>query len=110
VVTTPQKVARADVKRTIRFYEKVGVKITGLVANMSYFSCPSCGDKTFLFGEQAAENIAKNLGLKLMGEVPLLPDIAILSDAGKPPAIVNADVKKVYKEMFEKIWKEINES
>jgi hypothetical protein len=59
------------------------VKILGLMENMSYAVCPHCGEKIQIFGESKAQDAAKKAGIPFLGHVPIDPEIARLSDAGK---------------------------
>ena len=87
IVTTPQNVALEDVHRSIEMFRKVEVPILGIVENMSYFSCPCCGDRTPLFGADGGRQIADAFGLPLLGQIPIRPDICERGDAGLPIAL-----------------------
>ena len=84
IVTTPQNVALEDVHRSIEMFHKVEVPILGIIENMSYFSCPCCGDRTPLFGADGGRQIADAFGLPLLGQIPIQPDICERGDAGMP--------------------------
>ena len=87
IVTTPQKVALEDVHRSIEMFHKVEVPMLGIIENMSYFSCPCCGDRTPLFGADGGRQIADAFGLPLLGQIPIQPDICERGDAGMPIAL-----------------------
>jgi ATP-binding protein involved in chromosome partitioning len=89
VVTTPQEVAAGDALRGAKMYERVNVPVLGIVENMSYFVCDCCGTRTALFGEGGGKKLAEELGLPLLGEIPLQPEVRTSGDEGKP--IVVAD-------------------
>ncbi|MEW5724222.1 MAG: Mrp/NBP35 family ATP-binding protein [Thermodesulfobacteriota bacterium] len=84
VVTTPQEVSLADVRKSIRFLGKVGLEVAGIVENMSGFVCPHCGEKTDLFGRGGGRLLAEALGLPFLGAVPLEPGVVAASDQGRP--------------------------
>ena len=84
VVSTPQDVALADVRRGVTMFSQVRVPVLGVVENMSYFTCPHCGERTEIFGHGGARREAERLGGPSLGELPLLPAIRETSDAGAP--------------------------
>ena len=84
IVSTPQDIALIDARRGVRMFEKTGVKVLGLVENMSVFCCPNCGHRSELFGHGGARREAEALGVPFLGEVPLLLDIRTAGDDGAP--------------------------
>jgi|UniRef100_A0A7C4EXD2 ATP-binding protein involved in chromosome partitioning len=84
IVTTPQKVALKDVKKSIRFCKSLGMPVFGIVENMSGFVCPQCGAYHPLFSEGGGEMLALEQGFKFLGRIPLDPKLVTASDAGKP--------------------------
>ena len=104
IVSTPQEVALLDVKRGIKMFDKLGVKILGLVDNMSYF----IGDdnkKYNIFGEGGVKNTAKEFNKEFLGEIPINPKVGASGDKGKP--IVEEDpnnhISKIYIDFAKKI-------
>ena len=89
IVTTPQEVAVGDALRGAKMFQRVNVPVLGIVENMSWFECPHCGKPTALFGSGGGERLAKELGLPLIGQVPIHPRIVEDADRGQP--IVVAD-------------------
>lgn len=87
IVTTPQEVALIDARKAVSMFEKVNVRVLGLVENMSYFLCPSDGEKYFIFGEGGGSREALALGVPLLGELPI--DLATRAggDEGRPVAL-----------------------
>ena len=83
IVSTPQEVALADVRRGIAMFEKTHVPILGLVENMAYFISPD-GQKTFIFGEGGVKRTAEKFGVDVLAEVPLYTRIRETGDAGTP--------------------------
>jgi len=80
IVTTPQHVALADVRRGIAMFVKVEVPLLGVVENMSYFVCGHCG-----------ERISREMNVPFLGQVPLDPPVRQGGDTGQPIVILNAD-------------------
>ncbi|MDC2979899.1 Mrp/NBP35 family ATP-binding protein [Candidatus Pelagibacter sp.] len=104
IVSTPQEVALLDVKRGIKMFDKLGVKILGLVDNMSYF----IGDdnkKYKIFGEGGVRKTSEEFNKEFLGEIPINSEIAKTSDNGKP--IVeedpNCEISKIYIDFANKI-------
>lgn len=85
LVTTPQEVALQDVRKEIDFCNKVGIRILGLVENMSGFVCPSCKTESQIFAPTTggAAAMGKELGIELLGKVPLDPRIGMTCDQGQ---------------------------
>jgi len=86
IVSTPQDIALIDARRGVRMFEKTGVPVLGVIENMSLFCCPNCGHVTELFGHGGAKREAEALGVPFLGEIPLLPAIRSMADAGTPVA------------------------
>ena len=82
IVTTPQEVALADVRKSINFCRVVKMDIFGLIENMSGFACPHCGEKIDLFGSGGGERTAKKMGVPFLGSVPFDPKVVLCGDSG----------------------------
>ena len=91
VVSTPQAVALADVRRSVSMFEKVGVKVFGIVENMGEFVCPRCGHHEPIFGHGGAEREAAVMGLPFLGRVPLEIGVRESGDAGTPITAARPD-------------------
>jgi ATP-binding protein involved in chromosome partitioning len=91
IVTTPQDVAVLDVRKAVDLCGALGVPVIGVVENMSYFECPSCGARHEVFGSGGGEAIAKAASAPLLGRVALDPMIRVDGDAGTPTAVVAPD-------------------
>ena len=104
IVSTPQEVALLDVKRGIKMFDKLGVKILGLVDNMSYFIGDD-GKKYKIFGEGGVKKTAEEFDKNFLGEIPLNPDVGKSADEGKPIVEANSDheISKKYFELAIKI-------
>jgi len=83
VVSSPQDLASMIVSKAVNMAKKMNAPILGLVENMSYLKCPSCGETIDIFGEPKGEKLALSLGLPFLGGIPLDPSIARLSDQGR---------------------------
>jgi len=105
VVTTPQEVALVDARRGLKMFQKVNTPVLGIVENMSYFVCPHCGEKSYIFGEGGGLRSAKQLGIPLLGQIPIEPGVTESGDSGIP--IVNKDPEspsaKAFLEIADKI-------
>ncbi|MEM1398689.1 MAG: iron-sulfur cluster carrier protein ApbC [Pseudomonadota bacterium] len=84
VVSTPQDIALLDARKGLAMFRKVDVPVLGIVENMSYFVCPSCGHRSDIFGHGGARQEADRLKTPFLGEVPLHMAIRETSDAGNP--------------------------
>jgi hypothetical protein len=83
VVTTPQAVSTADVKKELNFCRKVAVPVLGVVENMAGFVCPHCAECTDLFGTGGGEKMAAEFGVGFLGSVPLDPQFGRLVEEGR---------------------------
>lgn len=82
IVTTPQEISLADVRKSINFCKTVKMEILGLVENMSGFKCPHCREKIELFGAGGGEKTACSMGLDLLGTIPFDPNVVSCGDSG----------------------------
>jgi len=82
IVTTPQEISLADVRKSINFCHQVNMQILGLIENGSGLKCPHCGKTIDLFKTNGGIITAKKAGLKLLGSLPLEPDIVLEGDNG----------------------------
>ncbi|MAK60745.1 MAG: hypothetical protein CMK09_07180 [Ponticaulis sp.] len=96
IVSTPQEVALADVRRGVAMFGKTGVPVLGIVENMSWFEDPVSGNRSYLFGEGGARQLADKLEISLLGEVPLVQGIREGGDNGLPAASDSETVREVY--------------
>ena len=101
IVSTPQDLALIDARKGLNMFHKVNVPVLGIVENMSYFVCPSCGEQSHIFGHGGAEAEATKLGLPFLGKVPLEIEIRTNSDAGTP--IVASKPESTYASIYRDI-------
>jgi ATP-binding protein involved in chromosome partitioning len=89
IVTTPQQVAIGDALRGAKMFERVQVPVLGIVENMSWLECQHCGKPTAIFGSGGGQELANELALPLLGQIPFAPRVMEGGDTGRP--IVVAD-------------------
>ncbi len=83
IVTSPQELVRMIVKKAYYMAEMMDVPVLGVVENYSYIECPDCGKKMQVFGESHIDEVAKELGIDVLGKMPLDPAFASKADEGK---------------------------
>lgn len=109
-VTTPQSVALDDCERALDMFSKLGIKLGGVVENMSGFICPDCGKKYDIFGGgEAAAALAKKYNTSIIAQVPIEPAIRQGGDTGKPVAFYepNSLASKEYEKAAAVLWDEL---
>ncbi|NXJ12266.1 NUBPL protein, partial [Odontophorus gujanensis] len=87
IISTPQDVALLDARKGTEMFRKVHVPVLGLVQNMSVFQCPNCKHETHIFGADGVRNLAKTLGLDVLGDIPLHVNVRETCDSGQPVVI-----------------------
>ena len=85
IVTTPQEVATSDVRKELNFCGKVGVKVLGVVENMSGYVCECCGVETNVFSKGGGKKMSRDFGVKFLGGVPLDGQWGVLIEEGRRP-------------------------
>ena len=99
IVTTPQEISLADVRKSINFCRQVDMKILGLVENMAAMTCPHCGERVTLFGSGGGAALAESTGLPLIAEVPADPGVVELGDRGELAQLLEgpgSDVRRAF--------------
>jgi ATP-binding protein involved in chromosome partitioning len=91
IVTTPQEMAVGDSLRGAKMFERVGVRVVGIVENMSYFVCPDCHARSEIFLAGGGSRLAAELGVPLLGQIPLQAGMAELADRGEPIVVSQPD-------------------
>ena len=104
IVSTPQEVALLDVKRGIKMFDKLGVKILGLIDNMSSFTGDD-GKKYAIFGEGGVKRTAEEFNKEFLAEIPIDPEIGKFGDQGKPIVESNPNnkISQIYINLAKKI-------
>lgn len=105
IVTTPQEIALADVRKSIDFCHQLKLQIIGIIENMSGLTCPNCGEKISLFGSGGGEKTALISGIPFLGKIPFDPNMVLCSDSGISfqNAYKDAGVSKAYADIAEKL-------
>lgn len=91
IVTTPQEMAVGDALRGGKMFDKVNVPVLGVVENMSGFTCPHCGEHTDLFPTGGGDRLSGELGVPVLGRIPMQAELADLADRGKPVVVAAPD-------------------
>ncbi|MCI9465652.1 MAG: Mrp/NBP35 family ATP-binding protein [Ruminiclostridium sp.] len=87
VVTSPQDLVSLIVTKAVRMADMMHKPILGLIENYSYFQCPNCGERHSIFGESKLEKVAADLGLKVLAQLPMDPELAQAIDRGQVESI-----------------------
>ena len=109
IVTTPQEIALSDARKGQQMFEMVNVPSFGIIENMSYF-VNSNGNKEYIFGQGGGKKMCDELGIPLLGEIPINTAIREKGDEGKPIVISlpDLDVAKIFHDIASKLTKEIS--
>jgi ATP-binding protein involved in chromosome partitioning len=106
IVTTPQKVAAIDVRKSITFCRQLNVPVLGLIENMSGFACPKCGEISPIFGSGGGERIAADMGVPFLGAVPIDPRVGSAGDTERVP--IESDASGAAAQRMRKIIKALS--
>ena len=115
IVSTPQDIALLDARKGLNMFRKVDVPVLGIIENMSYFTCPHCGERSEIFSHGGAKKVAEELGMEFLGEIPLDMAIRETSDSGQPITVSRPDsehaeaYRKIAARVWEKVSKELDE-
>ena len=111
IVSTPQDLALIDARKGLNMFRKVDVPVLGIIENMSYFMCPSCGERSDIFGHGGAKADAERLGVPFLGEVPLHMDIRAKSDAGQPivASLPDSPHAQIFRDLANRTWSEVED-
>jgi ATP-binding protein involved in chromosome partitioning len=105
IVTTPQDIALMDARKGLKMFEKVGIKIIGIVENMSTHICSKCGHEEHIFGAGGGEKMCADYDVEFLGGLPLDIRIREQADSGNPTVVADPDgnIAKVYKQIARRI-------
>ncbi len=110
VVSTPQAVALADAKKGVSMFmsEAINVPVLGIIENMAYFTPEELpNNKYYIFGKEGAKNLAADLQVPFLGEVPLVQSIREAGDYGRPAALQTASLlEKIFEEIARNVVQE----
>ena len=111
VVSTPQKVALADCRKGVAMFqqEAINVPVLGIVENMAYFTPEELPDnKYYIFGQNGAKNLAEDLDVPFLGEMPLVQSIREAGDVGRPAALQTASpIEEAFEELTKNVVQEL---
>jgi ATP-binding protein involved in chromosome partitioning len=105
IVTTPQDIALMDARKGLKMFEKVGIKIVGIVENMSTHICSKCGHEEHIFGAGGGEKMCADYKVEFLGGLPLDIRIREQADSGNPTVAADPDgsIARVYKQIGRRI-------
>jgi Mrp family chromosome partitioning ATPase len=106
IVTTPQEVSVADVRKSVNFCKQVSIKVFGVVENMSGYTCPHCGEEMPIFGRGGAALMAEAMELDLLGSIPIDSRIVKRGDHGELDKLLDTpalEVNNAYNSIINKI-------
>ncbi|MGC2167203.1 MAG: iron-sulfur cluster carrier protein ApbC [Gallionella sp.] len=105
IVTTPQDIALMDARKGLKMFEKVGIKIVGIVENMSTHVCSNCGHEEHIFGAGGGEKMCADYDVEFLGGLPLDISIREQADSGNPTVVADPDGKiaKVYRQIARRV-------
>ena len=103
VVTTPQKVSVADVRKSITFCRAVGLEVAGVIENMSGLRCPHCRGEIDLFKKGGGERMAAEMGVPFLGRLPIDPAIVDACDDGRPMVAADGEAARAIGAIIEKL-------
>ncbi|MBW1821886.1 MAG: P-loop NTPase, partial [Deltaproteobacteria bacterium] len=107
IVTTPQEVALADVRKSINFCKTVKMEIFGLIENMSGFECPHCGKTINLYGSGGGEKTAQTMGVQFLGKIPFDQNVVQCGDSGT--SILDTHEDSMVTKAFDKVAVKMSE-
>ena len=109
IVTTPQTASENVARRGAAMFAKVNVPLIGVAENMSFFDDPESGNRTYVFGRGGGERTAAALGTRLLGAVPLIPEIREGGDRGIPVVIAspNGSAGSAFREVAKRVLESI---
>ncbi|MCJ1441941.1 MAG: hypothetical protein MMC23_002433 [Stictis urceolatum] len=87
IISTPQDLALQDAVKGIEMFRKTDIRVLGMVQNMSVFVCPSCGEKTSVFGQEGVRRRCEDMGVELLADVPLDARVCEDADRGRPTVV-----------------------
>lgn len=110
IVTTPQDVSLIDARKGLAMFQKVNVPVLGIVENMSYYLCPSCGHREEIFKHGGGRRTAEQLRVPFLGEIPLDARVAAGGDAGRPIVIAEpgSGVTESYLRIAEQVTEQLD--
>ena len=113
VVSTPQQVAVADVRRGVNMFraEGIDVPVLGIIENMAWFTPAELpNNRYYLFGKGGARNMARTEGIDFLGDIPIVQSVMEGGENGTPAVSIHPEVKKYYREIADKIVEKLEKT
>ena len=109
-MTTPQDVALTVARRGIQMFERVNVRILGIIENMSYYVCPHCQQRDDVFGHGGGRQEAERRSVPVLGEIPLFTGIRECGDNGTPIVLAapESEPAQAFRRCAEVVWQQIH--
>ena len=108
VVTTPQEISLADVRKSINFCRQVDMRIVGIIENMSGFICPHCNQDISIFGTGGGAKMATQMGVPILGKIPIESQMVDMGDRGELTLLIkksDLEINRAYREIMDRIEK-----
>ncbi len=102
IVSTPQEVALADVRRGVGMFRKTAVPVLGVIENMAWFEQPD-GSRAYIFGKEGAQRTAEEMNVPFLGALPILPVLRKGGDAGVPAATGTSNAAEAFRLLAEAV-------
>ncbi len=102
IVTSPQELVQMIVKKAYHMAEMMNIPVLGVVENYSYIKCPNCGEEIHIYGDSHIEEVAEDLGISVLGKIPMEQSFAKLADEGRIYEVEN-DYLKSAKDVLEQL-------
>jgi Mrp family chromosome partitioning ATPase len=103
LVTSPQDLAGMVVRKAANMVHQLGVRLVGLIENMSYINCPQCGRRIEIFGPSRAQETSLQSNVPILGSLPLDPEMAVMCDQGQAEDYINEDFERITEKVLETI-------
>lgn len=107
IVTTPQEIALADVRKSIQFCHAVHLPIVGIIENMSGFVCPTCGTTHAIFKSGGGEKTAADHGIAFLGSLPVDPEVVTASDSGRSIDSLGSHTKEAMRHIVDRLVQQL---
>ncbi|HDM23681.1 ATP-binding protein [archaeon] len=109
MVTIPSELSQDVVKKAITFARAVKVPLLGIIENMSYFTCPKCGERHYIFGKGGGESLSKATGVTMLGSIPLDPEASEMADKGLSflTEMKESEIAKEFNKIVDKVLEKI---
>ncbi len=100
IVTAPQQLVGLIAQKTVNMAEIMNIPIVGIVENMSYFQCPCCNEKAYIYGKSGVDDVAERHGISAVAKLPINPAIAETIDTGKADELITPELNAILDACF----------